>query len=130
MSDMKTDRNQALEMLFLSVKDRFKFGFDVFADCFNDWQVIPLTQDKKIIGAVILKDSEVHIGYGEKPKGSILKHLKQTLFDVIEKNGFAVTKVSEANEKGLRFCQRLGFFETERKDGNIHMKCERCNYAG
>lgn len=124
-----SDKETALQMLFISVKDRLNFGFDVFVNCFKDWDVIPLAQNDKVIGAVILKDSEIHIGYGEKPKGSILKHLKQTLFDVIEKNGFAVTIVSENNPNGLKFCKRLGFVETEKKDGNIYMKCERCHYA-
>lgn len=124
-----SDREKALEMLFISVKDRLNYGLDVFVSCFHDWKVIPLTQNNAVIGAVIEKDGEVHIGYGVKPQGSILKHLRKTLFDVIEKNGFAVTKVSETNEKGLKFCKRLGFVETERKNGNIHMKCERCRYA-
>jgi hypothetical protein len=123
------NRELALKMLFLSVKERLNFGFDSFVNCFKDWDVFPLTQNDKVIGAVILKDAEIHIGYGEKPKGSILKHLKQTLFDVLEKNGFATTMVSETNQNGLKFCKRLGFVETEKKNGNIYMKCERCNYA-
>jgi hypothetical protein len=123
------DRELALKMLFLSVKERLNFGFDIFVNCFNDWEIFPLTQNNKVIGAVILKDAEIHVGYGEKPKGSILKHIKQTLFDVIEKNGFAMTMVSENNPKGLKFCKRLGFVETEKKNGKIYMKCERCNYA-
>jgi len=95
-----SDRETALKMMFISVKDRLNFGFDVFVNCFKDWDVIPLAQNDKVIGAVILKDSEIHVGYGEKPKGSILKHIKQTLLDVIQKNGFAVTMVSENNPNG------------------------------
>lgn len=126
MSDMK---KEALTMLFLSVKDRLNFGFDVFCESIKDWEIVPLVQNEKVIGAVMLKDSEIHVGYGEKPVGSILKHIKQTLLNVIEKNGFAVTMVSEANQKGLKFCKRLGFVETENKNGNVYMKCERCSYA-
>lgn len=129
ISDMKSEHEQALEMLFLSIKDRLNCDFQTFVNAIKDWEIVPLAQKDEIIGAVMRKDNEVHIGYGKKPLGSILKHLRKNLIEVIEKYGFAVTVVASSNQRGLEFCKRLGFVETEKDNDKIYMKCERCKYA-
>ena len=75
-----------------------------------------------------MKENEVHIGYGIKPKASILRHLKQTLHKVIKKYGFAVTSVQKDNIKGLNFCKRLGFVVFGEESDKILLRCERSNY--
>jgi hypothetical protein len=119
----------ALMLLYESVKTRLNMPFDNFTQSLKDWSVVPLKQQGKIIGAVIAKENELHIGYGEKPTASILRHLRDTLVKTINTFGFAITVVDSKNEKGLTFCQRLGFVKTKVDGGLVYLKCTRCNYA-
>lgn len=123
------DRIAALSMIYESVKDRIKMPLDMFQLVMNDWNVIPLKEKGLVIGGVLEKENEVHIGYGIKPTFSIKGHLRKTLRKVIDKYGFAVTSVMQENEKGINFCKRLGFVEIKREQGKIYFKCDRCNYV-
>ena len=122
-------RDAALMMLFKSVQDRLTIDFLTFADALKEWEVVPLSQNSEIIGGVLIKENELHIGYGKQPKGSILPHLKKTLQKVLQKYGFAVTSVEKSNIKGLNFCKRLGFVELSRDNVKILLRCDRSNYV-
>lgn len=116
-------------MLYESVKSRVGVDFEQFSKSLDGWSVTPLDQDGELIGAFIEKDGEIHVGYKSKPRGSIVKHINETLRRLIDERGAVVTKVSEENTAGVRFCKRLGFVETKRESGIVFMRCERCNYA-
>ena len=121
-------RDEALKSLYSSVAHRVGLPFDVFASALDSWQVIPLKQADTIIGGVIVKGNEIHVGYGIAPTASIMPHIRTTLNALIQKHGFVVTKVCETNMRGLRFCKRLGFVETGRDSRTIHLRCNRSNY--
>ena len=124
-----TERDDALMSIYESVKSRTAFNFDDFKSKLTDWDVVPLTQDDKIIGGVLIKGNELHVGYADRPTGTILRHIKMTLGRLIKEFGSAVTVVSAANERGLNFCLRLGFNVAERKNDNIYLTCVRCKYV-
>ena len=129
LSEKESDRQAALSMVYESVKDRMNLSFDDFQDALKDWEVIPLEEQGWIIGGVLSKENEVHIGYGIKPLSSIRGHLKATLKKVLDKYGSAVTSVMQENRKGINFCKRLGFIEFKQEKGKIYLKCDRCNYV-
>ena len=118
-----------LQVLYDSVKHRIEIPFDVFAESLKDWKTTGLYEKGELIGCVIQKVNEVHIGYKVKPKSSIRKHLKETLKKVIDEYGYAVTYVAEENFEGLKFCKRLGFYELNKESSKIKLKCDRCKYA-
>lgn len=118
-----------LQVLYDSVAHRLTITFDEFANSLKDWEAIGLYEKGELIGCVIQKINEVHIGYKVKPKSSIKKHLKQTLKKVIDEYGYAVTYVSEENIEGLKFCKRLGFYEINKESSKIKLKCDRCKYV-
>ncbi|MGE5650944.1 MAG: hypothetical protein ACM34A_12175 [Bacillota bacterium] len=122
-------RDAALRVLYESVKARVGVDFEHFSKSLDGWNITPLEQDGELIGAFIERDGEIHVGYGSKPKGSIVKHINETLRRLVDEMGAVTTKVSEQNIAGLRFCKRLGFIETMRDSGIVFMRCERCNYA-
>ena len=122
-------REQALSMLYESVKDRVRMARDEFAAVFDGWNVYPLTQRGEVIGAFVECAGEVHVGYGVKPAGSILRQIKGIFTPLLKEQGELRTKVDEANARGLEFCRRLGFQEVRREGGIVFMRCERCNYA-
>lgn len=124
-----SDKDAALVMLFKSVQDRLTIDFLTFAEALKEWEIVPLNENNEIIGGVLIKENEVHIGYGKPPKASILSHLKKTLHNVIDKYGFAVTSVQKSNAKGLNFCKRLGFVVLSEESDKIILRCDRSNYA-
>jgi hypothetical protein len=124
-----TERDDALISIYESVKSRATFGFDEFERRLAEWDVVPLTQGDKIIGGVLIKGNELHVGYADRPTGTILRHIKMTLGKLLKEFGSAVTVVSAANERGLQFCLRLGFNVAERKNDNIYLTCVRCRYV-
>lgn len=121
-------RDQAIFMLYESVKDRLPMDLQTFNKCLVDWNIVPLHQNDEIIGAVMQKENELHIGYGKKSKASIRGHL-MILKKVIEEYGFAITAVSKDNPKGLNFCKRLGFVELAQESDKILLRCYRSRYV-
>ena len=124
-----TPEEQAVVMVYASIKDRVPYAQDVFIAAVKDWDVTPLVEQGEVIGGVIAKGNELHIGYGRKPRASIKPHLKKTLNKTIAKYGYAVTLVNADNKVGLRFCERLGFVKVNEKNGKIWLKCNRSNYS-
>lgn len=115
-------------MVYESVKHRVNFKFDVYESAVKDWDVLPLIENSIVIGGVLVKDNEIHVGYGVKPKSTIRPYIKSILKPMIEKYGFVVTSVIDSNEIGLRFCKRLGFIEIAKENGAIKLRCDRSNY--
>jgi hypothetical protein len=116
------------EVLYEAVKDRIP-DKATFVKALENWDLIPLEMDGRLIGGVMQKGPEIHVGYKEPPKASIRSHLKRVLKEVITNYGFAETSVMMDNKRGLRFCHRLGFVATDYAAGVIYMKCDRCNYV-
>ena len=121
--------NKAINAIYLSIKDRLNITPEQFAEAMQDWEFVELKEGNDVIGAVMVKENELHIGYSKKPKFSIRKHLKDTLRKTIDLYGYATTTVMKSNEKGINFCKRLGF-EVEKEDQDrLYLKCDRCNYV-
>jgi hypothetical protein len=122
-----TPQERALIMVYESVKHRFTKGFEVFAEALKDWDVIPLTECGKIIGGVLVKGNELHVGCAQRPRSSPIKYVR-LLKSIIDKYGYAVTSVQADNSIGLRFCLRLGFVKLSEANGMIQLRCDRSNF--
>jgi hypothetical protein len=118
----------ALLMIYKSIKHRVNFEFSVYEDAVKDWNVLPLIENNVVIGGVLIKDNEIHVGYGIKPKSTILPYIKSILNKTIDKYGYVITSVMEENEVGLKFCKRLGFTRIGEENGTIKLRCDRSNY--
>ena len=123
------ERDVALMSIYESVKSRMAFDFGEFQRQLTAWDVVPLKQADQIIGGVLVKGNELHVGYERRPTASILRHIKATLGRLLADFGSATTVVDATNQKGLRFCLRLGFDVVERKDDKLYLKCLRCKYV-
>ena len=121
--------NQALELIYNSVKHRIELDFDGFAAALKDWDVVPLSIDNEIIGGALIKGNEIHVGFGKAPKASVRAHIKLALMKVIQEYGSAITKVASSNTKGLRFCERLGFVKLAEQDGVVLLECKGSKYV-
>jgi hypothetical protein len=116
-------------MVYESVKHRLTVGLVEYLEAIKDWDVIPLTEQGQVIGGVLQKGNEIHVGYGVKPKASIRGDIRKILNGVITKYGYAVTQVQVGNHAGLRVCERLGFVKLSIQNDRILLRCDRSNYA-
>ena len=66
-----------LDVLYDSLKNRITIERDTFKQIFSTWNVTGLYEQDVLIGCVVQKNHEVHIGYKQKPTVSIRKHLKK-----------------------------------------------------
>jgi hypothetical protein len=89
-------------MVYESVKHRLTMGLEQYADAVKDWNILPVTQEGQVIGGVMAKDNEIHIGFGIPPKGTIRYLTKTILEPMIAQYGVVKTKVDVKNLKGLR----------------------------
>ena len=126
-----TPQDRALVMVYESVKTRLPAGFGLveYLEASKSFDIIPLTENGAVIGGVLTKGPELHIGYGIKPKSNSLKaYIKSILGVTIEQYGYACTTVMASNKAGLRFCERLGFTQLSEENGTITLRCERGNF--
>ena len=119
----------ALFMIYKSIEHRLPISFEEFSEALQDWETIPLMQNSRLIGGVIVKGNELHVGYAEKPAASIRKNIKEVMQPLLEKHGFVVTKVAKDNINGLIFCKRLGFVEFGSDSDKILLKCNGSHYV-
>ena len=124
-----SDQDQAISMLYESIKHRTPLSLSEFQTAIKDWTLIPLAENGQIIGAVMQKNNQIHVGYGKKPKASIKKYIKQILNGMLDKYGSVITSVQKENAKGLLFCERLNFIQIGQEEDRILLKCERSKYA-
>lgn len=105
------------------------FGFKQFEASFEGWEVVPLARGGEIIGGVLINGNEIHVGMVGS-LGFLGRHyLKSTFLRLLRKHGTLKTAVSVDNERGLRFCTRLGFHEIGRANGLVFLRCEKSNYV-
>jgi len=123
-----TPQDRALIMIYESVKDRLNIGLVSYIEAVKDWDVVPLTEQGEIIGGVLLKSNEIHVGFGKKLKASGRRYIRMALNKTIDKYGFALTSVQPQNSVGLRFCERLGFVKVGESNEAILLRCDRSNY--
>jgi len=121
-------REEALQKIYNSVSGRASFSAGAFCAALADWEVTPVFDAGEIIGGVLSKDNEIHIGVERPFHFSGRRYIREVLQKTIDKYGFAITTVQPQNSGGLKFCKRLGFVEIGERAGNILLRCDRSNY--
>lgn len=121
-------REEALRKTYQSVAHRANYSAEVFISALKDWDVTPVYDGEELVGSILSKSNELHIGLCRRPKASIWRFIRNALHGTIDKYGFAITAVQPQNNGGLRFCERLGFTRIGERDGNILMRCDRSSY--
>lgn len=123
-----TPQDRALIMIYESVKHRVPMGLVEYIEAVKSWNVTPLTENGEVIGGVLSKENELHVGLGKTFKASTRRYIRECLNITLDKYGFALTRVQAQNSVGLRFCQRLGFVKVGELNDVILLRCDRSNY--
>lgn len=120
--------NDVLAMVYASVRNRTGMGFEAYAEAVKGYDVLPILEGQELIGGVLLKRNELHVGCIKKPKASARRYIREYLNKVLDIYGFAITSVQTQNSVGMRFCQRLGFVKVSEDNGICFLRCDRSNY--
>lgn len=122
-------RDTALYLIYQSVRDRIALTFQDFTRAVDEWDIEPFEHRGEIIGGVMARGNELHLGLAERPHSSIRAGLRRAMSERLARYGTVVTQVMEDNERGLQFCKRIGFKEVGRADGKILLMCDGSKYV-
>ena len=126
---MNTARDTALYLIYQSVRDRVAMTFADFTKAVDEWDIEPFEYSGEIIGGVMARGNELHLGLVERPRGSIRSGLKRAMAARLARYGSLTTQVMQQNERGLQFCKRLGFKEVGRQGDKILLMCDRSKHV-
>jgi hypothetical protein len=116
------------QCLYKSIEDKADFSFEEFEGYLDGWEIIPIHEGKELIGTAIRKGNELHVGF-IKQGNCIRRAIRQTIGEILKEYGKVVTQVHVHNDRGIKFCHRLGFENKVIREGIITMECVRCNYV-
>ena len=122
-------KQTALYLIYQSVRDRIALSFDEFAKAVSEWTITPVEYRGDVIGGFMSKGNEVHVGLAERPRGSLRSVFSGIVAKLMRENGYLTTQVMVDNEKGMRFCERIGFKEVERRGDRVLLMCDRSKYV-
>ena len=125
---MTVDMNNVYEMMYRGIQSRAQFSIDQFKQAMRDWIVIPVLDQRGIVGGVMMRENELHISTGRRFYGDRNQIIRDILEPVVARYKLAKTTVSKDNPRGLKFCQRLGFKVVSEDDNKWHLQCDRCEY--
>lgn len=111
MIDKFASRQSALRAAFDSA---IELIFEKFCRDLDDFEVVPLSNKGRLVGAILRNGPEIHVSVDPSLKGQwmtrdVLRYLKS----VVDEHGYATTG---ANTKdGEEFVKRLGFVKEGEK---------------
>lgn len=119
------------ECLYETTKGRLppEVTFEEYQKRLVGWEIIPLYEDKELIGTVIRHKNELHVGF-IKQGNCIRGYIRKIVGETLDKYGEVITSVRKDNDKGFKFCTRLGFkVIAEPIKGIVIMRLVRCKYV-
>lgn len=98
-----------------------------FIEFYSSWRVTPLYVHGEVVGAVLQEGPEMHVAVLPKAHRRWARPSiwRQLIDGTIDRYGYAITSVAEANTDGQAFVSRLGFRETGRNGSFIFYRLER-----
>lgn len=117
----------AVQAIYESVKERTDMSLEAFSEAIKGWEIIPIKYHNEVIGGIMLKDNEIHVG-SKTPEFSTRSYM-HLLNRLLRQYGEVVTSVMKDNLKGLEFCKRLGFVVDREEQGKIYLKMNECKYV-
>ena len=114
-----------IQAVYQSVSARSGVTYDEFVERTADYEFIPVIEDGIVIGGVMVRGCEVHVGVVKTPSGAMRGMLRRILNEIHAKHSFVFTAVMIENSAGIRFCKRLGFTEAQRDELAIYYRKDR-----
>ncbi len=99
-----------------------------FREMLKPYELIPIRDCGQVIGAVMKRQNEIHVGFCRRPKTSHRGDLRRIMLPIIQQYGEVVTGVRADNQIGLALCKRLGFVENRQDERGIHLSCKEMRH--
>ena len=114
----KESTSKAIAVAYESARERLGISLARFTEIIKDWEVVPVTVNSCIVGAILVNGPEIHACVTTEARGRWLKRgMLQILADIVKKHGYARTAMTAGNEAGRKFVEHFGFELIETKDG-------------
>jgi hypothetical protein len=123
------EREWLVASLWAHSNARARVSLEMWVIQCKTWDITAIKVDGRTVGATMVNGTEIHLASWEKPKASTRSCARNILRAVIERKGYATTKVLADNRAGLRFCQRLGFVVDKEENGVIWLTCKEPRHA-
>ena len=120
---------KALQALHKAIAHRTTMPFDEFVEHLRDFDIYPIRDRGEVIGAVMTRGNEIHLGVTRTPEGAHLRELRSILAGIIMRHGTAKTAVMHDNLPGIAFCRRIGFEETHMDERGVHFELKEFGNA-
>lgn len=124
----ETVRERALAAMYESVMDRVKIPYPEFLALLGCWEAFPIIDQGQIIGALVRRGNELHLGVNRRPRTLATRYLRAVLANTIAHYGYATTKVGKDNPAGVAFCRRLGFETFDEDAKTWYLRCDKPRY--
>lgn len=119
----------AITAVWHSIGDRVSVSLEHYHAATRDWVVVPIRSGEEIVGGVLIRHHEMHLGVTRTPDRSSRAIVRQVLEKALLAYGSVVTIGYRSNPQGLEFCKRLGFEVMWEDEETIQLRCTRCPYA-
>ena len=119
---------EARQKIYASVRERTQLSWDEFQRAAREFRVVPVTAEGHVIGGIMIRGNELHIGCTERPRGAAMRKYLGILRETINEFGCALTSVAPGCT-AISQLRRLGFEQIGEFDGSAIMLCKRSAYA-
>lgn len=117
---------KVIKVVYEAVKSRLtNVSEDDFMASFKDWEILPIIKDEQIIGAVLIKNAEMHIAIHPKLQNKVYLRgiIKKGLENTIKKHGKVTTKVVKTHIIGHKLAKLAGFTQVNETNGVVEYEC-------
>lgn len=125
------ERNELEWLIFKSIGHRLSMDLMAIKNLFNDWELIPIIVNEKLVAVVMRNGNELHSACPEENKGKWVsrKGIKNVIVKTVKEFGSAKTSVFSNNFMAVNFVNRLGFKEKYRTEDVIYFELTESNHA-
>lgn len=120
MTELRPDREAALDALVLALRERMPMDRETADRAFSEWDLQAAVAGGEVVGAVMTKGPELHAAVvpAHRRKWASRTLIRKAIAPLMWRFGFVKTSVMKDNPKGCDFVKRLGF-EPSGEDANM-----------
>ncbi len=109
-------RDDCVDLLHAKVVEEFPITRGAYAATLANWDLQPVEIDGAPVGAVMIKDHEIHVVVGKEHAVQYHRRiLRKCLLDNLARHGYLTTRAFKG-DKVATFLTRLGFYKTHEDD--------------
>lgn len=132
MTHADADRFEALRRMHSGLLGRFPaLRLADTVEAFDGWHVEPVRIGEWIVGALVVKGNEIHVGVEHMARGHWLTRawLRSHVAPLLRKHGSLTTSVIQGHRAGHEFVTRIGFKVAQQDATRTHYVLRKLRHA-